>query len=174
MSKLLSLLGIKKDDDQNIPEMILHKNDPKPYYDKELKTWMIPGEEEEIKKNLLAQKKPPPIGKSSKKETKEEEEEINNNLVNPRKPKAPLKKQTNNPKNRYANVLPDNVVEKIENIEEKNYVNKIEEKAYEIDLIKPTKDNENSNQNENEINITDKVKNNINNKHTINPNFDYS
>lgn len=52
--------GILKRDDDNIPEMKLNKNDVKPYYNKELKCWMIPGEEEAKKKELEAAKKGPP------------------------------------------------------------------------------------------------------------------
>ena len=40
----------KKDDD--IPEMKINSNEPTPYYNKELKCWMIPGQEEEKKKEL--------------------------------------------------------------------------------------------------------------------------
>lgn len=106
MSKILSLFGLKKEDEENIPEMILHKNDPEPYYDKELKTWMIPGQEEEIKKALLEQKRPPPIGKSKKSETNIDKEVHNNNeLVNPRNQRFNNKSQIKNSKNRYASVI---------------------------------------------------------------------
>lgn len=113
MSKILSMFGFKKNDDDNIPEMILHKNDPEPYYDKDLKVWMIPGQEEEIKKMLQEQKKPPPV-KSQKKviTEKKSNDQVDNSLVNPRKP-APLGKKpaAKTTANRYASVLSNNYLD---------------------------------------------------------------
>jgi hypothetical protein len=53
MSKYLNkVLGNNEDNDDNIPEMKLQKNEPQIYYDKDLKCWMIEGQEEQIKKEL--------------------------------------------------------------------------------------------------------------------------
>ena len=48
----------KNDDD--IPEMKFPKKEPKTYYDKKLKVWMIEGQEEEIMKQLEKKNAPPP------------------------------------------------------------------------------------------------------------------
>lgn len=115
MSKILSMFGIKRNEDDNIPEMILNKDDPAPYYDKDLKVWMIPGQEEEIKKMLAEQKKPPPIGKAKKGEyastaanAAAATEKVDNSLVNPLK-QVPLAKKpgAKMPANRYASILPE-------------------------------------------------------------------
>lgn len=117
MSKLLSMFGIKKKEEDNIPEVILNKDDPAPYYDKELKVWMIPGQEEEIKKMLAEQKKPPPIGKNKKQENPSntgdsKTETVDNSLVNPRK-QIPIAKKGGSklPSNRYASILPSNSID---------------------------------------------------------------
>ncbi len=124
MSKILSMFGLKKNEDDNIPEVILTKNDPEPYYDKELKVWMIPGQEEEIKKMLAEQKKPPPIGKSKKAEitATDSTKNVDNSLVNPRK-QVPLTKKSGAklPANRYASILPESsIIENNVNNENRN------------------------------------------------------
>jgi hypothetical protein len=58
MSKYLKRIFGKEDDD-HIPEMKLQKNEPKAYYNKELKCWLIEGQEEQIKKELEEKKKLP-------------------------------------------------------------------------------------------------------------------
>ncbi len=124
MSKILSMFGLKKTDDDNIPEVILNKDDPAPYYDKDLKVWMIPGQEEEIKKMVSDQKKPPPIGKSKKTENtnnsisnanpstnlNSNSENIDNSLVNPRKQIPLQKKVVKVPNNIYAENFPGNPI----------------------------------------------------------------
>jgi hypothetical protein len=53
MSKFLNkILDNNEDNDDNIPEMKLQQNEPQIYYDKDLKCWMIEGQEEQIKKEL--------------------------------------------------------------------------------------------------------------------------
>jgi hypothetical protein len=44
-------IGIKKkEDEKEIPEIHLHKNEPKFYFDEKLKRWVIEGEEIEEEK----------------------------------------------------------------------------------------------------------------------------
>jgi len=153
MSKILSMFGIKKNDDDKIPEVILNKDDPLPYYDKDLKVWMIPGQEEEIKKMLIDQKKPPPIGKSKKADdlanpNSTKTEEVNNSLVNPRK-QNPLSKKpgAKMPSNRYASVFPESSINNIGNKEEINANKNESDKQQEI-----ANSNENLIKDENEKN----------------------
>jgi hypothetical protein len=127
-----------KNDDDNIPEVILNKDDPLPYYDKELKVWMIPGQEEEIKKMLTEQKKPPPIGKSKKAENlanpnNTKTEKVDNYLVNPRK-QYPLSKKPGGkmPSNRYASVFSESSINNVGNKEEINDNKNESDKQHEI------------------------------------------
>ena len=53
----------KKDDD--IPEMHLQRNEPKPYYSKEHQCWLIPGKEKEMIEAIAKQNKEPPKKVSS-------------------------------------------------------------------------------------------------------------
>jgi hypothetical protein len=57
MSFLKNIFAKKEDD---VPEMHVKTNEPKPYYNKELKCWMIPGQEEQKLKELEEAKKGPP------------------------------------------------------------------------------------------------------------------
>jgi hypothetical protein len=58
MSKYLKRIFGKENDD-DIPEMKLQKNEPKMYYNTTLKCWLIEGQEEQMMKELEARNKPP-------------------------------------------------------------------------------------------------------------------
>jgi hypothetical protein len=64
MSKFIKKIFGKNEDD-DIPEMILQKNEPKTYYDKTLRCWMIEGQEEQIKKELAERSKLPVKGRKT-------------------------------------------------------------------------------------------------------------
>jgi len=90
----------KKDDD--IPEMHIQKNEPKPYYSKEHNCWLIPGKEKEMIEAIQKQKKEPPkkIGSS----TNNTSQVVPGVSSTNKKPKQPL--------NRYAMIVPvENVAE---------------------------------------------------------------
>ncbi len=93
MSNLFKNL-FKKQEDDNIPDVKLQKNEPNTYYCKVNKVWMIEGQEEEILKELATKNKPPPV--KAKKE--------NNDMPKSVKPGPGAKKP--NVMNRYAVVLP--------------------------------------------------------------------
>jgi hypothetical protein len=120
MSFIKKIFGKKEDE---IPEMHVKKNEPKPYWSKEHKCWMIPGQEEERIKELQESKKGPPKKLGVGIEKKESEETtLNNNIQhthadenlnsitsqpNPRVnmiKKKPQQKQVVS--NRYASALP--------------------------------------------------------------------
>ena len=104
---LKNWMGIKKDDNlKDIPEIHLHKKEPKFYFDEKLKRWVIEGEEIEPEKA----KKPPP------------------KKVMITKDKNDKNKAKNKTKSKYANAFGDEniytpeIKPKVEN-EEKNDIN---------------------------------------------------
>ena len=59
-----NLIGFKKkDDEKEIPQIHLQKKEPKYYYNKDLKKWVIEGQENEVKEEI----KPPPKFDGAKK-----------------------------------------------------------------------------------------------------------
>lgn len=100
----------KKDDE--IPEMHLQKNEPKPYYSKEHECWLIPGKEKEMIEAIAKQKKEPPKKISS---TSQKQPSISTSIR--QKPAI----------NRYAMIIPtDNITDTkpTENIPDIKTVNK--------------------------------------------------
>ena len=94
----------KKDDD--IPEMHLQKNEPKPYYSKEHQCWLIPGKEKEMIEAIAKQKKDPPKKQS---------------LASQVQPSSSSSLRQKPAINRYAMITPtENITEKkpLENKEE--------------------------------------------------------
>jgi hypothetical protein len=92
MSKYLKKIFGNKED-ENIPEMILQKNEPKAYYNKEHKCWMIEGQEEQTLKELAEKSKLP---------TKKKREEVK---PNPTPQAAAGARKKPNMASRYVPVL---------------------------------------------------------------------
>ena len=89
----------KKDDD--IPEMHIQKNEPKPYYSKEHNCWLIPGKEKEMLETIAQQKKDPP-----KKFTSSSQPQPGLLVNKKQKPAV----------NRYAMILPTESIDDIKEI----------------------------------------------------------
>ena len=123
---LKNWMGIKKDDNlKDIPEIHLHKKEPKFYFDEKLKRWVIEGEEIEPEKA----KKPPP------------------KKVMITKDKNDKNKAKNKTKSKYANAFGDEniytpeIKPKVEN-EEKNDINNINNDVNELNnnIVEEKKD----------------------------------
>lgn len=89
----------KKDDD--IPEMHIQRNEPKPYYSKEHNCWLIPGKEKEMLETFAQQKKDPP-----KKFT---------NTPQPQ-PGLSVNKKQKPAVNRYAMIVPTESIEDVNEV----------------------------------------------------------
>jgi hypothetical protein len=92
MSNFIKKFFNKEEDD--IPSVKLQKNEPKSYYCKEYKVWMIEGKEEEILKEISEKNKPPPV-----KSIKKDNDNMPKTAVKGNQPKK------NNVGNRYPPVL---------------------------------------------------------------------
>jgi hypothetical protein len=112
MSFLKNIFGKKEDD---VPEMHVRSNEPEPYWSKEHKCWMIPGQEEEKIKELAETKKGPPKKISN---TAERSAAAMNMPVQRDITKTVNKKKVTMA-NRYASALPtENMTEVKEEIKE--------------------------------------------------------
>ncbi len=162
------LKNIFAKNDDNIPEMKLQKNEPIPYYHKELKCWVIPGEEEEKRKEVEASRKGPPKKKTTTANTSNTGEM--SIAPNPNRPKPTAGKgKKPNMANRYASALPmenmatdnNNKIESSKGDEGKvesnnnNYVSK--DKPM---IFKPEKINSNNNCEDKGNNNSENLKNN--------------
>jgi chromosome segregation ATPase len=116
MSFLKNIFGKKEDD---VPEMHVRSNEPKPYWSKEHKCWMIPGQEEDKIKELAETKKGPPkkIGSNAERSAAAMNMPVQRDIT-----KTVTKKKVTMA-NRYASALPtENLAEVKEEIKEVSQV----------------------------------------------------
>ena len=141
VSILKNWMGIKKDDNlKDIPEIQLHKKEPKFYFDEKLKRWVIEGEEIEPEKA----KKPPPkkgLNKSDKNDNNKSKSKTKSKYANAfgdeniYTPETKPEINSNNENEVNNNI--NNDINKPNNLEEKKDEINIEEDKIEENNQKP-------------------------------------
>ena len=120
-------MGIKKkDDEKEIPEIHLHKKEPKFYFDEKLKRWVIEGEEIEPEKA----KKPPPKGLSNKNKDQKVKDKKNKKEIKSKYPSMFGEENIYKPeiKSNNDNENNNNIIQNdINNQQESEKINKKEE-----------------------------------------------
>ena len=120
-------MGIKKkDDEKEIPEIHLHKKEPKFYFDEKLKRWVIEGEEIEPEKA----KKPPPKGLANKNKDQKVKDKKNKKEIKSKYPSMFGEENIYKPeiKSNNDNENNNNIIQNdINNQQESEKINKKEE-----------------------------------------------
>ena len=177
---LKNWMGInKKEDEKEIPEIHLHKNEPKYYFDEKLKRWVFEGEEIEQEKT----KKPPPKGLNNKNKDQKTKDKKNNKEIKSKYPsmfgeeniyKPEIKSNNDNNPNIIQNDInmqpeSENINKKEENNDNKNDLEDIKEKEDDLKL------NDNNNKEEDKLeNSPEKINDDNLNLNIHNNNNDYN